>query len=181
MLINRTVEELGVGWNKVGRQGSAAFAAGMVINEGITTLDVSGWPYGSKTQVGIAPQMNLNDKNNKKKGSGDDKKNSNNTSPTKRKRKKLPNVETIKEDLRISATAPKLGEHVDLKPYSQLVPLDVLAEVFRNNARLTHLDLSYCNLNSERINKSFPIGLNKSSITLLDKLSDSWRRFVCRW
>ena len=36
--------------------------------------------------------------------------------------------------------SPKLGEHVDLKPYAQLVPLDVLAEVFKNNARLTHLD-----------------------------------------
>ena len=101
----------------------------MVINEGITTLDVRGWPYTDKTQTGVAPVENTGGKNSKERV----------------KRKQLPNVETIKEDLRISATAPKLGEHVDLKPYSQLIPLDVLAEVFKHNARLTHLDLSYCN------------------------------------
>jgi hypothetical protein len=170
LLINRSVEELGIGWNKVGRQGSAAFAAGLVINEGITTLDLSGWPYGSKTQVGLALQVRSAGKKN---GGKNNKGKQGNANPNHARRKKLPNVETIKEDLRISATAPKLGEHVDLKPYAQLVPLDVLAEVFKNNARLTHLDLSYCNLNSERIIKSFPVGTNTPPVTLLDKLSDS--------
>jgi hypothetical protein len=173
LLINRSVEELGLGWNRVGRQGAAAFAAGLVINEGIVSLDLNGWPYGSQTTHGIAPSIQ---KAPKKKGKAPP------GSPAARRRTKTkrPNVETIKEDLRVSREAPRPGEPVSLRPYKHLVPVDVLAQVFKHNARLTHLDLSYCNLAGERVFNILSDGLKDNHTLLGLHVRGNGLRIDCR-
>ena len=182
LLINRSVEELGLGWNRVGRQGAAAFAAGLVINEGITSLDLTGWPYGCQTTFGVLPTTR--DGNKPRNGQTQSK----NPPPLKSsspglrqaKAKKTVNVQTIKEDLRIAKDAPRPGDHVDLQPYKHLLAVEVLGQVFKNNARLTHLDLSYCNLEGERVLGTLADGLQDNHTLLGLHLRGNAMRIDCR-